>query len=240
MIKLIKKFFIFIIIIFLLIFYLKKEYFSNKFKSLIDSYLSYSGMVLNEVYVNKSKESNVINDNIIEVLNIDIGDPINSFNINKIRKRINELSWVKESKIYLRPLGQLDILILEHIPYGVLEFDKNHYIIDNNGTRIKIIESFEFPSLFRLYGEGATLAIKELPPIIQKLKQLNFEILKVERVDLRRWNIFIKQGFYLKLPNFKPINSIEFLSPLKNVNYNNLDFIDLRIENRISLKYNKN
>ena len=240
MIKLIRRLLVFIIIISLLIFYLKKEYFSKKFNSLIDSYSSYSGMVLKEVYVSKREKSNVNNNIIIEVLNINIGDPINSFNINNIRKRINELSWVKDSKIYLQPLGQLDILILEHIPYGVLEFDKNYYIIDNNGTRIKTIESFEFPSLFRLYGEGATLAIKELPPIIQKLKQLNFEILKVERVDLRRWNIFIKQGFYLKLPNLKPINSIEYLSPLKNVNYNNLDFIDLRIENRISLKYNKN
>ena len=240
MIKLIKRFFIFIIIIFLLIFYLKKEYFSNKFKSLIDSYLSYSGMVLNEVYVSKSKESNVNNDNIIEVLNIDIGDPINSFNINNIRKRINDISWVKDSKIYLRPLGKLDILIVEHIPFGVLELNKNHYLIDNNGIRIKTIESFEFPDLFRLYGEGATLSIKELPPIIQNLKQLNFEVLKVERVDLRRWNIFMKKGFYLKLPNLNPVNSIEFLFPLNNINYNNLDSIDLRIENRISLKYNKN
>ena len=240
MIKLIKRFFIFIIIIFLLFFYLKKEHFSNKFKSLIDSYLSYSGMVLNEVYVNKSKESNVINDNIIEVLNIDIGDPINSFNINNIRKRINDISWVKDSKIYLRPLGKLDILILEHIPFGVLELNKNHYLIDNNGIRIKTIESYEFPDLFRLYGEGATLSIKELPPIIQNLKQLNFEVLKVERVDLRRWNIFMKKGFYLKLPNLNPVNSIEFLFPLNNIDYNNLDSIDLRIENRISLKYNKN
>ena len=240
MIKLIKSFFIFIIIIFLLIFYIKKEYFSNKFKIFIDSYLSYSGMVLNEVYVNKRKESNVNNDNIIEVLNIDIGDTINSFNINNIRKRINDLSWVKESKIYLLPLGKLDIFLIEHIPFGVLELNKNHYLIDNNGIRIKTIESFEFPDLFRLYGEGATLSIKELPPIIQNLKQLNFEVLKVERVDLRRWNIFIKKGFYLNLPNLNPVNSIEFLFPLNNINYNNLDSIDLRIENRISLKYNKN
>ena len=240
MIKLIKKFFIFIIIIFLLIFYIKKEYFSKRLKNLIDDYSSYSGMVLNEVYVNKRKESNVNNDNIIEILNIDIGDPINSFNINNIRKRINELYWVKDSKIYLRPMGKLDIFILEHIPFGVLELKKKHYLIDNKGVRIKTIESFEFPGLFRLYGEGATLDIKELPPIIQKLKKLNFEVLKIERIDLRRWNIFTKKGFYLKLPNLNPINSIEFLYPLNNIDYNNLDFIDLRIENRISLKYNKN
>ncbi|MDB9761773.1 FtsQ-type POTRA domain-containing protein [Alphaproteobacteria bacterium] len=188
--------------------------------------------------MNKRKESNVNNDNIIEVLNIDIGDTINSFNINNIRKRINDLSWVKESKIYLLPLGKLDIFLVEHIPFGVLELNKNHYLIDNNGIRIKTIESFEFPGLFRLYGEGAALKIKELPPIIQKLKKLNFEVLKIERVDLRRWNIFIKKGFYIKLPNLNPINSIGFLYPLSNIEYNNLDFIDLRIENRISLKYN--
>ena len=240
MIKLIRRLLVFIIIISLLIFYLKKEYFSKKFNSLIDSYSSYSGMVLKEVYVSKREKSNVNNNNIIEVLNINIGDPINSFNINNIRKRINDISWVKDSKIYLRPLGKLDILILEHIPFGVLELNKNHYLIDNNGIRIKTIESFEFPDLFRLYGEGATLSIKELPPIIQNLKQLNFEVLKVERVDLRRWNIFIKKGFYLKLPNQYPENSIEFLFPLNNIDYNNLDSIDLRIENRISLKYNKN
>ena len=240
MIKLIKRFFVFIIIIFLLIFYLKKEYFSNNFKSLIGRYASYSGMVLNEVYVNKRKESNVNNNHIIGVLNVDIGDSINSFNINNIRLRINDLAWVKYCKIYLRPLGQLDILIVEHIPFGVLELKKKHYLIDNKGVRIKTIESFEFPGLFRLYGEGSTLSIKELPLIIQKLKQLNFDVLKVERIDLRRWNIFIKEGFFLKLPNFNPINSVEFLYSLNNINYNNLDYIDLRIENRISLKYNKN
>jgi len=240
LIKLIKRIFIFLIIIFLLILYLKKEYLSNKLKDIMGSYAIYSGMVLNEVYLNKLERSNVNNDNIIKALNIDIGYPINSFNIDNIRERINDLPWVKDSKIFLRPLGQLDIFILEHIPYGVLEFNKKYYLIDINGIRIKAIESSEFPGLFRLYGEGATLAIKELPPIIQKLKQLNFDVIKVERVDLRRWNIFIKKGFYLKLPNINPINSINFLYPLKNIDYNNLDSIDLRIKDRISLKYNKN
>jgi len=197
-------------------------------------------MVLNEVYINKIKTSNVNNDNIIEVLNINIGDPINSFNINNIRKRINDISWVKDSKIYLRPLGQLDIFLIEYIPYGVLELNNNYYLIDNNGIKIKNIASFEFPDLFRLHGEGAILSIKELYSIIQKLKQLNFEVMKVERVDLRRWNIFLQKGFYLKLPNLNPIDSVEYLYSLNNIDYNNLDSIDLRIENRVSLKYNKN
>ena len=51
------------------------------------SYANYTGMLLNEVYVNKKIGSNVNNDNIIEVLSIDIGDPINSSSLNNIRKK---------------------------------------------------------------------------------------------------------------------------------------------------------
>ena len=236
MITLIKRFFIFFIIISLLILYFKREYFSSKIRNSIDSYSSYSGLVLNEVYV--TGRINETKDKIIDALKIEVGDPINSFNINNIRKRINDLSWVNDSKIHLRPFGQLDILLFEHIPYGVVALNKDHYLIDKYGIKIKDIESSEFTGLFRLYGEGSVLAIKELPPIIQKLKQLKLEVLKVERIDLRRWNVFINKGFYLKLPNLNPLDS---LYPLNNdLDYNDLDFIDLRIENRISLKYNKN
>jgi cell division septal protein FtsQ len=90
-----------------------------------------------------------------------------------------------------------------------------------------------------LYGEGAIISIKDLSPIVKKLEQLNLEVIKIERVDSRRWNIYIKQGYFIKLPNFNPINAIDYLYQLNNnINYTNLYSIDLRIENRISLKYN--
>ena len=59
----------------------------------------------NEVYVTGRINEN--KDTIIDALKIEVGDPINSFNINNMRKRINDLSWVNDSKIHLRPFGQL-------------------------------------------------------------------------------------------------------------------------------------
>ena len=239
MIRLIKKILIFTIIIFLLVLYFKKEYFFLKYKNIIVSYSNYTGMLLNEVYVNKKIGSNVNNNNIIEVLDIDIGDPINSFSINNIRKRVNVLPWVKDTKVFLRPFGKLDIVVLEHNPFGVLQHKDNHYLIDKDGFKFKVIKALDFPEIFRLFGKGAILSIKELPPLIQKLSQLNLEVEKIERVDSRRWNFFTKKGFLIKLPNINAINSIDYLYPLNSMDYNNLHSIDLRIENRISLKYNK-
>ena len=239
MIKLVKRFFIFFITIFIIIIFIKKDYFSNKLKYLILSFSNSAEMVLNEVYITGRKHEK--KDDIIEALNIDIGDPVFSFDLEALRKRINNLAWVNYSKVYLRPLGQLDIVLSEYLAFGVFKFNEEYYLINNEGIKFKIIQSFEFPDLFRLYGEGAIISIKDLSPIVKKLEQLNLEVIKIERVDSRRWNIYIKQGYFIKLPNFNPINAIDYLYQLNNnINYTNLYSIDLRIENRISLKYNQN
>ena len=237
MIKLGKRFSVLFLILILLIGYLKKDYFNNKLKYLLLSYSNYIGMVLNEVYLSGRKHEK--KENIIAMLNINVGDSIFSLDIEMLRKRINSLAWVKDSKVNLKPLGQLDIVLFEYIPFGVFKDKGDYYLINNEGIKFKTIEHLEFPNLVRLYGEGVIIAIKELPPIIKKLEQLNLEITKIERVNSRRWNIFIKQGFYIKLPNMSPENSIDNLYPLNNIDYNNLYSIDLRIDNRISLKYNK-
>ena len=239
MIKLVKRFFIFFITIFIIIIFIKKDYFSYKLKYLILSYSNYADMVLNEVYITGRKHEK--KDDIIEALNIDIGDPVFSFDLEALRKRINNLAWVNYSKVYLRPLGQLDIVLFEYLAFGVFKFNEEYYLINNEGIKFKIIQSFEFPDLFRLSGEGAINSIKDLSPIVKKLEQLNLEVIKIERVDSRRWNIYIKQGYFIKLPNLNPINAIDYLYQLNNnINYTNLYSIDLRIENRISLKYNQN
>ena len=57
-------------------------------------------------------------------------------------------------------------------------------------------------------------------------------------MDSRRWNIYLKEGYFIKLPHIDPIKSLDALYELdNNINYDNLIFIDLRIKNRISIKY---
>ena len=49
---------------------------------------------------------------------------------------------------------------------------------------------------------------------------------------------YLKEGFLIKLPSIDPLNSIDALYKLdNNINYNNLTFVDLRIKDRVSLKY---
>ena len=216
---------------------LKKNYLVTKLENVILTFSDYTGNVLKEVYV--SGRINENKNNITEALNVKIGDSLFNINLNEIRNNLNKLSWVKNSKIYILPSGILEIEIFEYIPYATY-IDKNekHYLINNDGIKFKEIGLNEFSSLFKLRGEGALLKINELSLIINKLKSFNLEVVDVERIDSRRWNIYLKKGYYIKLPHLDSINSLDALYELdNNIKYNDLIFIDLRIKNRISIKY---
>ena len=111
-------------------------------------------------------------------------------------------------------------------------------MINKSGVKFSNININEFENLFKLNGKDALSQVAELSLIINKLKSFNFNTSKIERIDSRRWNIYLKEGFLIKLPNIDPLNSIDALYKLdNNINYNNLIFIDLRIKDRVSLKY---
>ena len=85
MIKLGKRFSVLFLILILLIGYLKKDYFNNKLKYLLLSYSNYIGMVLNDVYLSGRKYEK--KENIIAILNINVGDSIFFFRYRNVKKK---------------------------------------------------------------------------------------------------------------------------------------------------------
>lgn len=237
MIKLFKILLLLLLIIGSIFLIYSKDYFIPKFNHIIFSLSSYTDNILKEVYV--SGRRNETKNNIIQALNFDVGEPLFSLNLDQIRKNINNLSWVEKSNIYLLPLGKLEIEIIEYIPFGRYADETGEYfLINNKGIKFKKIGINEFQSIFKLHGLGALLYVNELSFIINKLKTFNLEVLIAERIDSRRWNIYLKNRFFIKLPHLNATNSLEALYKLdNNIDYDNLIFIDLRIKDRVSIKY---
>ena len=237
MIRFLTRLFLFLFFISLSILIYKKNYLITKLDNTILTFSDYTGNVLKEVYL--SGRINENKSNITAALNIKIGDSLFNINLNEIRNSLNELSWVKDSIIYILPLGILEIEIFEYIPFGkYIDKNEKYFLININGIKFKEIGFNEFSSLFKLRGEGALLKINELSLIMNKLKSFNLEVIDVERIDSRRWDIYLKKGYFIKLPHQDSINSLDALYDLdNNIKYDNLIFIDLRIKNRISIKY---
>ena len=205
MIRFLTRLFLFLFIISLSILIYKKNYLITKLDNVILTFSDYTGNVLKEVYV--SGRINENKRNITEALNVKIGDSLFHINLNEIRNNLNKLSWVEDSKIYILPLGILEIEIFEYIPFGkYIDKKEKYFLINNDGIKFKEIGLNEFSSLFKLRGEGALLKINELSLIINKLKSFNLEVMDIERIDSRRWNIYLKKGYFIKLPHLDSIN----------------------------------
>ena len=235
--KFFKKIFLTLLIIVAILFSFKNNYLVNKVDKILFSFSGYTENVLKEVYV--SGRINESRGNILKAINVTLGESLLNIDLENIRENLNNLSWVKDSSIYLLPLGRLEIEIYEYIPFGKYTDENNDtFLINKNGVKFSKININEFENLFKLYGNDALLQVTELPLIINKLKSFNFKASKIERIDSRRWNIYLKEGFLIKLPSIDALNSIDALSKLdNNINYNNLTFVDLRIKDRVSLKY---
>ena len=235
--KFLNRFLLILLIVFLLSYMYKKDFFFNILDQELIKLSVYTENVLKEVYLSGRKNENKVN--IIDAINVSVGDPLSKINIEEIRKNLNKLSWVKDSSVYLLPMGQLEIKIREYRPFSrYIDENDDIYLINKKGTKFKKISDIEFENIFKLYGVDALLKVNELPLIIKKLKTFNFEISSIERIDSRRWNIYLNKGFFIKLPSNNAVSILDALYNLdNNIDYNNLTFIDLRILDRVSLKY---
>jgi len=196
-----------------------------------------AGMVLSEVWVTGKHNQN--KNEILNAINLNIGDSILLIDLDLIRDKINQLPWVSNSSVYLQSQGILQINVLEYIPVAVYELNNINYLININGNRIIQISPDDYIDLIRVIGENALQNMDEIKLIVKKLKNYNLSLNKIERIGNRRWNIYFSENFYVKLPSENPQSSLlrleKFLSTY-DVKSEKLAFIDLRLLDTLTFK----
>ena len=196
-----------------------------------------AGMVLSEVWVTGKHNQN--KNEILNAINLNIGDSILLIDLDLIRDKINQLPWVSNSSVYLQSQGILQIDVLEYIPVAVYELNNINYLIDINANRIIQIPPNDYIDLIRVIGENALQNMDEIKLIVKKLKNYNLSLNKIERIGNRRWNIYFSEDFYVKLPSENLQSALlrleKFLSTY-DVNSEKLAFIDLRLLDTLTFK----
>ena len=196
-----------------------------------------TGMVLSEVWVKGKYNQN--KNEILNAINLNIGDSILLIDLDLIRYKINQLPWISNSSVYLQSQGILQIDVLEYIPVAVYELNNINYLIDINGNRIIQISSDDYIDLIRVIGKNALQNMDEIKLIVKKLKNYNLSLNKIERIGNRRWNIYFSENFYVKLPSENPQSALlrleKFLSTY-DVKSDKLAFIDLRLLDTLTFK----
>ena len=162
----------------------------------------------------------------------------NSNNLDLISNILNKKNLIKKFIITKTSNNLITIRIEEKNIIGLLNIENNNYLIDefNNKIETKIT-----PNLFHLPVFIGKNSNKNASVILNLIKEsdINLNYLSFSFVDQRRWNINLKNGVKILLPETKVLDTLKLLNKVTskyNILNGNFIEIDMRIYGKYFLK----
>lgn len=162
----------------------------------------------------------------------------NSNNLDLISNILNKKNLIKKFIITKTSNNLITIKIEEKNIIGLLNIENNNYLIDefNNKIETKIT-----PNLFHLPVFIGKNSNKNASVILNLIKEsdINLNYLSFSFVDQRRWNINLKNGVKILLPETKVLDTLKLLNKVTskyNILNGNFIEIDMRIYGKYFLK----
>ena len=162
----------------------------------------------------------------------------NSNKLDLISNILNKKNLIKKFIITKTSNNLITIKIEEKNIIGLLNIENNNYLIDEFNN---IIETKITPNLFHLPVFIGKNSNKNASVILNLIKEsdINLNYLSFSFVDQRRWNINLKNGVKILLPETKVLDTLKLLNKVTskyNILNGNFIEIDMRIYGKYFLK----
>lgn len=188
--------------------------------------------------------SDSLNAEIREILGLNF--PISSFDLDlaDLRNRVLSLPPVETAEVRLEGGSILHVKVKEKVPALLLKDDTGIHVLNKNGNYIRPLLSTEYGSkLPVITGEGAQKAAAEAFILFSALYEKLDEVRGLVLVGGRRWNIVLKSGQVIMLPEKKPeqaVQKILILDKADKILSRDIAVFDFRLPYRITLRFPKN
>ncbi|GBR46160.1 cell division protein FtsQ [Acetobacter pomorum] len=179
-----------------------------------------------------------------DALGVEVGDPVLDFSVSDAREKLDTLPFVDHVTIERHLSGEIDVHITERLPYAVWQHQGHFELIDRQGNRVpdqgmtgKDAEAFT--KLPLVVGDGANTAAASLIDILAQEPDVKSHVTAAVRVSDRRWNLTLRDGTTVLLPEGEETPAIHRLAKI-NASTQLLDrpvlLIDMRLPDRLTIK----
>ena len=188
--------------------------------------------------------SDSLNAEIREILGLNF--PISSFDLElaDLRNRVLSLPPVETAEVRLEGGSILHVKVKEKVPALLLKDDTGIHVLNKNGDYIRPLLSTEYGSkLPVITGEGAQKAAAEAFILFSALHDKLDEVRGLVLVGGRRWNIVLKSGQVIMLPEKKSeqaVQKILILDKAEKILSRDIAVFDFRLPYRITLRFPEN
>lgn len=195
------------------------------------------GFRVQEVMVSGRQQTN--RDVLIKALNVSRGAPILAFDILDAKQRLEALPWVRASTIERMLPDTILVSIVEREPLALWQKDEKLHLIDAEGAVILEEGLDPYADLLVVVGDGAEQHASELIAMIGTEPTLMTQVKAATWVGGRRWNLHLKGGIDVRLPEDDAQGAWTRLASYHRnhrVLDKNVTVLDLRIPDRLIVK----
>ncbi|CAK7192078.1 Cell division protein FtsQ [Commensalibacter sp. Nvir] len=181
-------------------------------------------------------------------LGMPMGKSIFTFSINNAQKRLNELPFVDHALVKRQLPKTIIVNIVERRPYAIWQNQGKFMLIDHEG---KIVndqgmsgkDEQAFLKLPLVVGVGANKAASDLLDDLASQPEIQKRVVAAVRVRERRWNLDLKNGIIIRLPENQELPALQRLTTLQEqiqLLDRPIQVVDLRLSDRLIIQENKN
>jgi cell division protein FtsQ len=189
--------------------------------------------------VTVSGTSHMSEPRILAIAGIDASRSLPFFDVAEAKARLEANPLVKQASVRKLYPNQVVIDIVERTPYAVWQKDGDVSAIAADGAPIDEITDDRYAGLPFVVGEGANGRVREYVALLEAMDELKPRVEAGVLVGQRRWNLRLKSGVDVKLPEDNPEAAIaELLSLQRQSRILDKDMLalDFRVPGRVFVR----
>ncbi len=156
-----------------------------------------------------------------------------------VRDKLKTNPWIADATVLKLYPGQLQIDITERSPFALWQQDGRLSVISDDGAVLEPYVSHRFVSLPLVVGKGADVRARDFLALLARYPQVSAATKAVIFVGERRWNLRLKDGLDVRLPENDVGKALATLSKLDREDRlfsRDIVAIDMRLPNRLTVQ----
>jgi cell division protein FtsQ len=156
-----------------------------------------------------------------------------------VRDRLKANPWIADATVLKLYPGQLQIDIVERSAFALWQQDGRLSVIAEDGAVLQPYVSRRFVTLPLVVGKGAETRARDFLALLNRYPQVRSATKAVIFVGERRWNLRLKDGLDIRLPENDVGNALATLSTLdkqERLFSRDIVVVDLRLPDRLTVQ----
>jgi len=155
------------------------------------------------------------------------------------RARLLSNPWIAQAAVLKLYPDRLRIEIKERKAYALWQKDGRVYVIADDGTVLETYVAARFTTLPLVVGDGAEHAAPDILDLLKRYPVIAKSVEASVLVAERRWNLHLKSGVDVLLPERDPAHALALLGDLdrdKKLLSRDIVKVDLRLADRVTVQ----